>query len=452
MKTRRSRLSIRIQLTVIVILAALLGTGATLLVANFTIQNYLQGQLATQVQQDSNVAWHIMNASYGSQITVNADSQLIAQVPQSANLSSQPQGPIILNGNFDYIDQVEQLTGGLVTIYQCAGAGNHAIPCRAVATDMIVNNSSGGASGSTITLNTLLDPTIGTAVQKQATPYIATTTIQGAPYMAAYSRITDPQGHFIGVLSMALPLSGVQSLLASNTSHLVLAELAVMLVSIIVALLIARAITRELQGAAQQVASASASFSGLATQQASGSAQQVWAINAVNQALKNLGETTAQITHRTEQLAQAGSSILANWSTLSSDQLNAFIAYISRSMHDISIASQQQAKTYARMNGAMQAVTEVAEQVARDSNDTAEHARRLEEVVLALQSLVGSDTSLRQTPTALSPKPASRELPASPTPASGLNSRPFAESQPAREIPGSWPGVGNSAPARAERE
>jgi hypothetical protein len=391
MKKRRLRLTIRIQLTIIVVLAALLGTGATLLVANFTIQSYLQGQLATQARQSLNVAFLIMRTVYGAQFTIDADSQLIAQAPQSASPNPTPQGAIVLNGNFDYPDQVAQLVGGTVTIYQCAGPGRAFFPCRVATTN--TPGASGGPALGVISLNTPLDPTINTIVARQQAPYVTLTSIQATPYMAAYGPITDSQGRLIAILSVAIPLNSIQSLIARNTSHLILAESAVMVLSIVIALLIARAITLELQRASRQVAAASASFTSIATQQASGSEQQVWAVHAVNHALTNLGETTSQITQRTEQLAQMGTSALANWETLTTEQLQGFIAYIARSMHDISSVTQHQAKTYARMSSAMRAVKDVTGQVARASHDTAENAQRLEQVVLALQDLLGSSAT-----------------------------------------------------------
>lgn len=404
MKKRRLRFSIRTQLTIIVMLAALLGTGATLFVADFTIQTDLQGQLMTQASQDINIAWLIMRSIYGSQISVNAQSQLIAQAPQGVQANSASRGLVTLNGNFDYVDQVEQLIGGAVTIYQCAGPTGPSLPCRVAATDIPGANIGNNTPGQTITFNAPLDPAINRIIAHQQDTYVS----MDPSSILAYSPITDSHGRFIGVLSVAVPLSNVQSLVTNNTWHLAAAESVVMLFSIIVALIIAGAITRELQRAAREVASSSDSFSSISTQQASGSSQQVWAINAINHALINLGETTAQITQRTKQLAQTSASVLAHRETLTVRQLNGFIAYISRSLHDISIMSATQAKTYTRMSSAMQAVTEVAEQVARDSQETAENAQRLEDVVHALQRLVGTGSSL-YTPISASPSPSRRE-------------------------------------------
>jgi hypothetical protein len=63
---------------------------------------------------------------------------------------------------------------------------------------------------------------------------------------------------------------------------------------------------------------------------------------------------------------------------------------MTRSVRDISQSSRQQSAQYDRMGGAMQAVIEIAEQVAGNSQQTAESAERLELIVRQLQQLVGA--------------------------------------------------------------
>ena len=71
-------------------------------------------------------------------------------------------------------------------------------------------------------------------------------------------------------------------------------------------------------------------------------------------------------------------------------QFESLIAYMTRSVRDISQSSRQQSAQYDRMGGAMQAVIEIAEQVAGNSQQTAESAERLELIVRQLQQLVGA--------------------------------------------------------------
>jgi hypothetical protein len=176
----------------------------------------------------------------------------------------------------------------------------------------------------------------------------------------------------------------------NTTVQLAIVGALIMIVGAIFAILLAQAITSTLQNAARQVSGASEKFGSIAAQQSSGSAQQVWAINALSQALRNLSETASDIAKRSEQLAQMGNQVLQRRAEVSPAQVDSILNYVTRSTYDISVASRQQAATVERMNGAMQAVMEVAQQVANDSQQTTEGAERLEQVVRQLQHLLGA--------------------------------------------------------------
>jgi hypothetical protein len=87
-------------------------------------------------------------------------------------------------------------------------------------------------------------------------------------------------------------------------------------------------------------------------------------------------------------------------------QFESLIAYMTRSVRDISQSSRQQSAQYDRMGGAMQAVIEIAEQVAGNSQQTSESAERLELIVRQLQQLVGVRRFSRQTTTTGRDEPA----------------------------------------------
>jgi|GEM_PF-5829529 methyl-accepting chemotaxis protein len=195
----------------------------------------------------------------------------------------------------------------------------------------------------------------------------------------------------------------LQELLASPRQHppniiarFVLAELAILFISAIFALLITGTITHKLQNTARQITSAATNLTSIATQQADKSGQQVWAIRAINHEIVNLSEATAQITHRTAQLAEISAHMLANYESLSPTQLNACIAHISRSMQDISAITRRQARIYTHIGTAIQAVTDTAEQIACDSHDAATNARRLEHLVLILHHLIDSSVPVHE--------------------------------------------------------
>jgi hypothetical protein len=93
-----------------------------------------------------------------------------------------------------------------------------------------------------------------------------------------------------------------------------------------------------------------------------------------------------------------GNQVIQRRAEISPPQLDSILAYMTRSVRDISQASKQQAAQYERMSGAMQAVIEIAEQVAGNSQQSTESAERLQLVVRQLQQLVGARRERRPSP------------------------------------------------------
>jgi hypothetical protein len=403
MGPKRRRLGIRPQLTMIVLLAAILSTVATLFVTETAIQQYVTQQAQSQEQQHMKIARLVLTTGYGENVSIASDNLMVADSPgtgvtfrQASANNPYPYGKYPLNGDTDYVDQVQQLIGGTVSVYQCRDkSGNLITPCVRISSTLPVRTkSSGGDANVPRAINSpeySLDSTVSQNMHLDGDPKELTgeTTIDGQQYFADYQPIFNPQHQLIGVLYVGVTLSTVTELVANTTIELVIIGTIIMVAGVILALFVASAIVGTLQRAARQVSGASERFGAIAAQQSSGSMQQVWAINAINQALQNLSETATDVSRRTDQLAQMGNQVLQRRSEISPTQIDSIIAYITRSMRDISMASRQQASTYERMTGAMQAVMEVAEQVAGDSQQTTENAGRLETVVQELQQLVG---------------------------------------------------------------
>src|SRR5207302_9777375 len=134
--------------------------------------------------------------------------------------------------------------------------------------------------------------------------------LDGIDYYADYTPLYNPQHQLIGVLFVGVPLDTVTGVVNQTTVELVLIGTVIMIAGVIFALFFANTIVTTLQRAARQVSGASERIGGIAAQQANGSAQQVWAINAINQALQNFSETARDISQRTDQLALMGNQVL----------------------------------------------------------------------------------------------------------------------------------------------
>src|SRR5579885_2804395 len=116
MTQKRLRFGIRTQLTFIVLVAALLGTVATLYIANSAIQSYVIDQAKLREQQNLQVALLVLHTEFGDNVSIDVKGNLVADSPRVQNvvsLSGQPTTndflPYPLNDDVDYVDEVHHL-------------------------------------------------------------------------------------------------------------------------------------------------------------------------------------------------------------------------------------------------------------------------------------------------------------------------------------------------------
>ncbi len=400
MRQRRFRLGIRTQLTLVVLLSAVLSTVATLFIANNAIQQYALQQAHTQEQQNMAIALLVLQTQYGQNVSISSNGQLVADSPTSNNYLS-TYGKYALNNDVDYVDEVQRLIGGFVSIYQCANPNNKLVPCTRVSTTLLAATSEASSTAlNTRDTGVLMESAPASAMALNSgspKPFLGEVAYEGRQYYADYTPLLNPQQQVIGVLAVGVPLDTVTAFQQTTTIQLLLLGLIVMIAGIIFALLFASSIVSTLQNVARQVSFASQRISAIAAQQVSGAEQQVWAVGSINKALQNFAETTRDISHRTDQLAQMGDQVVRRRVDITPQQIDTILAYITRSVRDISAASRQEAQQYERMTGAMQAVMEIAGQVSSGSQQATESAHQLDEAVDGLQRIVGVRT-VRQAP------------------------------------------------------
>ncbi len=387
------RLGIRPQLTIIVIMGAILSTVATLFIADNAIKNYVITQAQTQERTNSNIALLVLHNNYGANISISADGKLVADSPNSVSgvtVTVTPNntfGRFVLNDDTDYVDSVKHLVNADVSLFQCANSNNVFTQCVRIATTFI-------KPGTTSVRDTgeQLRSTVNQGMQLgSATPqeWLGQDNQDGVDYYSDYTPIFNGQHQLVGVLAIEVPLDTINSVINRTTVELILIGTIIMIAGIILALFFANTIITALQRAARQVNTASERIGTIAVQQSSGAAQQVWAINAINQALQNFSDTAKDISQRTDQLALMGNQVLQRRGEIPPGQIDSILAYMTRSVRDISASTRQQAAQYERMTGAMQAVIEIAEQVSGSAQQSTESAERLELVVRQLQQVVG---------------------------------------------------------------
>ena len=423
MVSRWLRLGIRTQLMVVVMIGTILTTGVILFITDNSIRNYGLQQEQNQENRNLKVASLVLKTQFGNSISISADNQMVIDSPDvdKQTYTNDPTynlfGKLPLNTQTAFVDQVHGLLdGNEISVFQCANqlsqltVTNGLLICPRISTTLLARDAKGNLRTISIpnpnspngTYNTdreisspdhAISLSQSAIAQMQLTSgnpqhYTGTETIGGISYLASYQPLLDPNGHTVGVLSVAEPLTAVTQLIDSTTLAVIVSSIVVMVSIIVLALLVTSAISGTLQRATIQLIASSTQLSGIAGQQAGGSRQQVWAINAINQALHNLEETSTDVSRRTDQLAQIGSQVAVRRSDISPAQFESVMAYMTRSVRDISVASHQQTTTIERMSGAMQAVVEIADQVAGNSQQTSESTKRLDQVVTELRQLV----------------------------------------------------------------
>jgi hypothetical protein len=406
MRPRRSRFGIRAQLTVTVLLAAILTTLATLFISRNAIHNYALEQAQTQQQESMSIASLVLETAYGQNISISSDSgsdnKMVLDSPkvgrdQGTTFNNQTDfGRYALNDDTDYVDAVQQRIHGAVSVYQCADKNGNITGCHRIATTFVKPGSSSTGiaqrdTGAQLCGQLVKNLGLDNADQAQHIWVGSTPDPSCGPnYYGAWRALFNPQGQWIGVLFVGVPLDAVTAFEDRTALELILLGVIILTAGVILALLFASTIVNTMQRAARQVNIVSDRIGGIAAQQAGGAAQQVWAVNAVNKALHNFQDMARGISERTEQLALMGNQVIQRRAEISPPQLDSILAYMTRSVRDISQASKQQAAQYERMSGAMQAVIEIAEQVAGNSQQSTESAERLQLVVRQLQQLVGA--------------------------------------------------------------
>lgn len=415
MFSRWLRLGIRTQITVMVLIGAVLTTAVTLLIADVSIRGYAVGEAQKREIRNLNIAVAIRKNSFGDSISVSSDNKLVIDslTVDRNDYTTDPTygtvyGKLALNDKTAFVDQISRLTDVQVSVYQCANQTNQAylvngrlcpristtFPGRDIHSDSLALQRDISSQAHPLPLSSAAARELGLKIdalnnviasQNQVT---VQETIGGQQYLSGYLILTDPQEHMIGVLAVSEPLDTVNELINRTTLELIISGVIIMIGGIILALLVASTISGTLQRAATQLGSASAQLNSIAGQQAGGSRQQVWAINAITQALQNLQETSNDVSQRTDQLSQIGTQAAMRRGEIAPAQFESVMNYMTRSVRDISVASHQQTTTIERMSGAMQAVVEIADQVAGNSQQTSESAKRLDQVVGELEQLV----------------------------------------------------------------
>ncbi len=405
MKKWSARFGIRTQIIFVVLLGAIITTAITLVIADTSIQSYGYSQFLNQESNNLKFVNLTLASRFGSSVSITSNDLLAFDDPAANSYLNQPYGILAANNNPDIVNYIHALLqDNQITVYQCANQNaqlilvNGLLQCQVASTTFLSNGQPVTADTPSILNLTVLPQNV---IQQMAIPinsansfdtppktYYGSVTIQKISYFAAYEPLIDPQHHLVGILSIAVPQTTVSTLINDVSLKLIISGAAILIAGVILAIWVATAVSNTLKGSSNQIIVSCDKISKNALQQTSGARQQVWAINAINQAIVDLQNFSNEVTGRTQYLANITGETYNRRSEMSHAQYEAVLAFMSNQSRSINSYAQQQNHTIDRMSKAMQAVIEIADQVVDSSQDTQNNADQLNEVVLRLNQLV----------------------------------------------------------------
>ena len=158
------------QLVSVGLLALVLADAATIVTATNILRANVKDRAMDRLESNMQVAWRLLH-DLGPTVRIE-DGRMVG-------------GTTVLNGNFAFVDDLQQLVGGVATVFQ----GD-----RRITTNVLDVSGKRG-------VETHLDEgPVYQAVLRDHRSFRGTVNVLGEPYYSGYDPIMDPDGHVIGIL------------------------------------------------------------------------------------------------------------------------------------------------------------------------------------------------------------------------------------------------------------
>lgn len=329
-RTKHVKISTKFNLLLIGVIVLLLATVSAIVMVQARaafIESYEE-----RVKIISNLGYKILDRSYPGTWSIQ-DGELY-------------KGNVIMNKNFEVIDEIGQVTGGAVTIFQ----GD-----TRIATNIKDENENR-------LIGTKADPKVTEQVLNKNEIYLGEADIVGQPYFTMYTPITDEQGEVIGMWFVGTKISIIKEKIFSIIS----------IIFIVLAVLGIAALTLSFR--------------------LSGSI--VRPIQAVNEQLKEIADGAGDLSREihvnsrdeTGELAQSFNKLLSTLRKMIQD-IGSTSEQVAASSEELLASSEQ---TTAATNQVVLSIQEVAHRIDIQGKNTVESSKALSEIALAVQKLADS--------------------------------------------------------------
>lgn len=279
-------------------------------------------------------------------------------------------GDTKINGNYEFVDELSAITGGVATIFQ----GN-----TRVSTNITDENGNR-------TVGTTVSPAVEEIVLKEGKGYIGEADILGSPYVTSYDPIRDADGNVIGIWFVGYPTAAIQDTVYTLMTTITLIILIIGGIATIISFLFTNRITRPIKQVNDQLIDIADGEGDLTKEIIIHSNDEIAKLaQSFNKMLASLRDMLSQVQATSNHVATSSEQLHA-----SSDETVQATNQIVDAIQDVASSIEQQEKNTVDSAAAIQEITASVQQVASSIHEVAQTAQQTSEQANVGQTYVTS--------------------------------------------------------------
>ncbi|MEE1132215.1 MAG: methyl-accepting chemotaxis protein [Caryophanon sp.] len=279
-------------------------------------------------------------------------------------------GDTKINDNYEFVDELSAITGGVATLFQ----GN-----MRVSTNITDENGNR-------TVGTTVSPAVEAIVLKDGQSYIGEADILGSPYVTSYDPIRDANGNVIGIWFVGYPTASIQETVYTLMTTITLIILAIGGIATIISFIFTSHITQPIKQVNDQLIDIADGEGDLTKEIIIHSNDEIAELaKSFNKMLASLRDMLSQVQATSVHVASSSEQLHA-----SSDETVQATNQIVDAIQDVATSIEQQEKNTVDSAAAIQEITAGVQQVASSIHDVAQTAQQTSEQANVGQTYVTS--------------------------------------------------------------